>query len=422
MLRKIIALLLVLSIILALTACSPASENAVANQPEATQPTGGEQPANAEKPVNTDQTETSVATVTENEWGIANKMNDGSETTDELYALAQKEGAVVMYSISSRCTKVAESFNAQYPGVVMEAYDLNTAEIVEKVTREYDSGIQNCDVVHAKDMDGAKYNELVLTNILHNYYPDDISAHIDEGARKYAMPLYIELISLFYNYELCNNTPPITSWWDLTKEEWAGKYYLPSMSSTGDYVAIMTAFTMYSDDFAADYKKVFGEDITYTCGIENAGYELLYRLVKNNPLVIGSVDEGLETLSLSNEVLIGWGPSSKIRNNESKGWKLAPINVTPYTGIPAQNNLYIVDNCAHPNAAKLLVRWMLGESDGNGEGRAPWATLGGWSVRDDVTDAEGQIPLDEILLCESDPVYIYENIADVVDFFIAANS
>ena len=53
-----------------------------------------------------------------NEWAIANKINDGSETAAELYELAKAEGSVVLYSISSRCTKVADSFNAQYPGVV----------------------------------------------------------------------------------------------------------------------------------------------------------------------------------------------------------------------------------------------------------------------------------------------------------------
>ena len=349
-----------------------------------------------------------------NEWAIANKINDGSETAEELYELAKAEGSVVLYSISSRCTKVADSFNAQYPGVVCEPYDLGSEELAEKVILEHESGIQNCDVVHCKDMDGYYYNDFVSENIFHIYRPDDIAAHIDEGLRQYTMPMYVELQNWFYNYELCDEQP-INSWWDLTKPEWAGKFYFSVPTSSGDVTASLTALTAYSDEFAANYKEVFGEEIEYTCGVENAVYELIYRLYNNNPLESGT-DAALEGLSLADEVLIAMGPSSKLRNNASKGWKLKEIEITPYVGIPATNVLYIVDNCPHPNAAKLLVRWMMGEADGTGEGNKPFQTLGGWSVRDDIADTEGMTTLAEMNIVPEDPTYVYENISDLIDF------
>ena len=349
-----------------------------------------------------------------NEWAVANKINDGSETAAELYELAKAEGSVVLYSISSRCTKVADSFNAQYPGVVCEPYDLGSEEIAEKVIREHESGIQNCDVVHCKDMDGYYYNDFVLENIFHIYRPDDIVSHIDESLRQYTMPMYVELQNWFYNYELCDEQP-INSWWDLTKPEWSGKFYFSVPTSTGDVTASLTALTAYSDEFAANYKEVFGEEIEYTCGVENAVYELIYRLYNNNPLESGT-DAALEGLSLADEVLIAMGPSSKLRNNASKGWKLKEIEIEPYVGIPATNVLYIVDNCPHPNAAKLLVRWMMGETDGTGEGNKPFQTLGGWSVRDDIADTEGMTTLAEMNIVPEDPSYVYENISDLIDF------
>jgi iron(III) transport system substrate-binding protein len=113
------------------------------------------------------------------------------------------------------------------------------------------------------------------------------------------------------------------------------------------------------------------------------------------------------------------GPSSKLRNNASKGWKLKEIKIEPYVGIPATNVLYIVDHCPHPNAAKLLVRWMMGEADGTGEGNKPFQTLGGWSVRDDIADTEGMCTLEDMNIVPENPAYVYDNISDLIDFCLS---
>ncbi len=395
MAKKLFALALTLLMVLSMTACVTEPAGTVGNPGSDTLPTGTIPPEAAS-------------------WAAENKIDDGSQTAEELYELAKKEGKVVLYSISSRCTKVADSFNAQYPGVVCEAYDLNSGEIVEKIMREYDSGIINCDVVHCKDMDGAYHTEFVQKGLFHVYRPDDIIAHIPENLRQYTMPFYIELQNWFYNYELADEQP-INSWWDLTKPEWSGKFNFTAPTSTGDVTAALTALTAYSDEFAANYEEVFGEPITYTCGVENAVYELIFRLQNNNPLQM-KTDESLEALSMADSLIISMGPSSKLRNNASKGWKLKEIKIEPYVGIPATNVVYIVDHCPHPNAAKLLVRWICGEADGKGEGNKPFQTLGGWPVRDDIPATEGMSTLESMNIIPEDPAYVYAHIADLIDF------
>ncbi len=125
------------------------------------------------------------------EWAVANKINDGSETVEELYELAKKEGSVVFYSISSRSGKVAESFMAQYPGVTATAYDISSDELMEKITREYDAGIRNADVIHCKDLDGSVFMEKVQNGIFRNYFPEEILATISNPElTQYSMPLY----------------------------------------------------------------------------------------------------------------------------------------------------------------------------------------------------------------------------------------
>ncbi len=73
---------------------------------------------------------------------------------------------------------------------------------------------------------------------------------------------------------------------------------------------------------------------------------------------------------------IGFCASSKLRKNEDNNWCLAPVNLEPTTGIPQINTLYVVGECEHPNAAKLLVRFMMGGADGDVSGYKYFNTLG----------------------------------------------
>jgi iron(III) transport system substrate-binding protein len=355
------------------------------------------------------------------DWAKENKINDGSQTEDELYELAKQEGQVTVYSISSRITSVKTSFEKRYPGITVNAFDINSNELHEKVSREYEAGIYNADLVHIKDEDGAIYQEMVLPGKFNLYFPSDICAHIPESSRKYAMPLYVELAQWFYNAELYS-APPVTSWWDLTKPEWKSRLVLQDPLSANTYIINFAAFVENAKLFEEDYERVFGEKIQLSPGCPTAAHELIKRLVDNDPVFESSSDavcEAVGTKGQKGPGLLGWAASSKLRKNESDGWVLAPINITPATSLQNQNNLYIVDHAPHPHAAKLLLRWMLGGTDGAGEGFSPFNTLGGWSVRDDVIPAPGNPPLAEVSTFDGDPNYLYANVPDMKDFWIS---
>lgn len=355
------------------------------------------------------------------QWANENKISDGSQTVDELYELAKQEGSVIFYSISSRSGKVAESFMAQYPGITATAYDISSDELMEKITREYDAGIRNADVIHCKDLDGSVFMEKVQKGIFHNYFPADIVATISNPElTRYSMPLYWELNQWFYSSALYE-AAPIDSWWDLTRDEWRGNLLMQNPIGNMNYIAVFTSFLQYEDAIRADYEREFGKPLSeYTCGRESAAYELLYRVLKSDVTFTSSSDEVCESVAGPGvtEKKLGYGASSKIRKNKDNGWTLAPINILPSTGIPNPNNLYIVNEAPHPNAAKLLVRWMTGETDGKGAGFAPFNTQGGWSVRDNVPLAEGSTPLSEINYWNFEPMFIYENIQNMTDFIL----
>ncbi len=73
----------------------------------------------------------------------APKQENWAETVKKATA----EGKVVIYSSSSRIHRVKDLFEKTYPGIKLEAYNIESLKLVEKFGREYKSGIYNVDVI-----------------------------------------------------------------------------------------------------------------------------------------------------------------------------------------------------------------------------------------------------------------------------------
>lgn len=356
------------------------------------------------------------------EWEQKANIFATDETDEELYQQAIEEGGTVtLYSISSRCGKVAEAFMAKYPELKCESFDISTNELLEKVTREHEAGQYVADVVHIKDQDGSLYNEYVKNKVFYLYQPADIFSHIDPQYTDTATPLYIELTQLFYNAEAYPDGSPITNIWQLTEPQWQGKIMMQNPLDNLSWGSWITGFCVgeVPDQLAAAYKELYGEDLVLSEGCANAGYEFLKRLHDNKPTYTSSSDEIAESVGTpgQSDPPVGFSASSKLRKNEDNGWVLAPVNLYPTTGIPAINTLYVVEGCQHPAAAKLLIRFMMGGIDGDTSGYEPFNTLGGWPVRDDIEPAEGSVPYAEMNVSPFDPDEIYVNYNTVRDFW-----
>lgn len=355
-------------------------------------------------------------------WEESSNIFATDETDEELYQQAIEEGGTVtLYSISSRCNKVAEAFMAKYPELTCEAFDISTNELLEKVTREHEAEQYVADVVHIKDQDGSLYNEYVKNKVFYLYQPADIFAHIDPSYTATATPLYIELTQLFYNAEAYPDGSPVTNIWELTEPQWQGKIMMQNPLDNVSWGSWITGFCVgdVPDQLAAAYEELYGEELVLSDGCANAGYEFLKRLHDNNPTYTSSSDDIAEAVGTKGQAdpPIGFCASSKLRKNADNDWVLAPVNLYPTTGIPAINTLYVVEGCQHPAAAKLLIRFMMGGIDGDTSGYDEFNTLGGWPVRDDIEPAEGSVPYDEMYVSDFDPDEIYVNYNTVRDFW-----
>ncbi|MDQ0207390.1 ABC transporter substrate-binding protein [Alkalicoccobacillus murimartini] len=344
---------------------------------------------------------------------------EANESPEELYELAKEEGKVVVYSQSSRIKDVKASFEKEYPGIQVDAFDLGTIEIVEKVAREQEAGLNTADVVFVKDGGGVVSGELLSEGMLHKYAPDDLVASLDDSfLDEPGLPFYFSTRAIFVNNEVYDDST-ITNWWDLTDEEWKSKIVMDDPLLSSDTLDLFTTIVQNADDMEEAYKQKFGEEIELD-GTDNAGYEFIKQLLANDPVFVSSGDDVVEAVGTPGQEKppVGITTSSKSRHIEEQGYMAEFLyDVEPKMSVAGTSYLYMANNAEHTAAAKLLIRWMAGEADGQGEGFRPYNVPGSWSTRTDVS-VDGQRSSDELTLWPYDGEFLYDNSNDVRNFIL----
>jgi ABC-type Fe3+ transport system, periplasmic component len=341
-----------------------------------------------------------------------------AESVDELYAKAKEEGKLIVYSTSGRANDAAETFMKQYPGIKVEVSKVKSDEMMDKVTKEQDAGQFNPDVIITKEVSGAVEEEMVMTGRYLKYLPEDIAPMVDEPYRTQAEAYanYVEFRTLFYNKSTYAEAP-VTNWWDLTTPEFKGKVYTADPLSSPAFMDLFTTMVINSDDMAAAYKEKFGKDIVLN-GTDNAGYEFIQELFDNGLIVLKGSDDVLDAIGKAKSEALGLAVSGDVSKNEEKGWTIAPIyDIKPKTSVPDSGYFFIANKAPHEAAAKLFIRWMMGEKDGSGEGLAPFNEVGSWVPRSDVK-TKNDISFEELNLWLFDGDALYKTAPKVRDFWI----
>ncbi|WP_216664419.1 MULTISPECIES: ABC transporter substrate-binding protein [unclassified Oceanispirochaeta] len=335
---------------------------------------------------------------------------------DELYELAKAEGKVVIYSMSSRVKK--DAFETRYPGVELVVYDMREAEILEKYQREHEAGISSADVIFVKDALGAVQIEFVDRGLLHQYLPADMMATAPEEFQSGSYSPYFEMKQIFYNTEV-NDASPVDNWWDLTRPEYSGKIMMRNPLDTATNMNLFLTMTRYHEEMEKAYEVEFGEKLVLN-GTENAGYEFIKRLIANDLVLTtsdGDIIDAIGAPGQSNPP-IGLVTSSKMRKADEDMLIGVSESMDPRMGNLDPAFLFVADKSEHPNAAKLLIRWMGGEKDGKGEGFAPFHVRGSWPTRADVPTIQTQA-LDTLNVWDRDPMYSYQNLDTVRNYWLS---
>lgn len=334
-----------------------------------------------------------------------------------IEAAAKREGSVVVYSLSSRINDVAKTFTERY-GIQVQAFDIGQAELVEKLTREQEAGVFNADVVFVGDAP-IVLNEVVPRGLVVNYVPSDLTELVPPAAREPLLTHHFGAKVLMYNADAYPNGPGIDTVWDLTRPEWKGRLTMKDPLKAPESLAFLATIASRATELEALYEREFGEKLVTK--EKSAGYEWLKRLLANDPALTSGDDETAKAVGERGRPNppIGFLGQSKMRLNRDQGLALAIAKgVAPASGSMYPVFVCVASRAPHPNAAKLMVRWMMGDEKG-GQGFRPYYLEGDYPARTDVPLPDGVSPAKDLGIVAIDPAWVYEHGLEIRDFWIA---
>lgn len=427
--KKILAMLLALTMVLALAAC-----------------TGGPAGSN----------ENEIVTGVEAIDVIGEDGIDWNHlSTEELYEMAKAEGGTItIYSTTADADTARKYIRDVYPDLNFEYISCDTNTVMPKIEMEAQSGTPMADVLMVKDASGEIFNELVLWDLVKIFYPADICAHIKDEMLTYGLPLYSTFNPWFYNTRMYDSVP-IESWWDIVKgynvdtqsyKDAAGNptqywtIYSKDITSPS-YAALWAQLISDSDKLQAQYEAQYGEPLTFTYtehlqntpGVmelpeNNAGVELFWRFSQMTITPLADGDAVVEAVHDSvNGPTLGLCSASKLDNSKQaqgeNGMDIAWVTgLKPYTAQDAAAYSYVVSNCDNPAGARLYIRFLMGDTDGQSGCYTVFDKLGHWSVRDDIEYKKSGIAYEDVNLTAPNYNEIYANYPNVKAYWNLWNS
>ena len=185
-----------------------------------------------------------------------------------IEAAARKEGEVVIYSVSSRIFKLQKIFKEKF-GVKIIGHDISSAIQLEKFRREHKAKIYQVDVLFNNETP-LLHNEFLPRKLIWNFVPDSVAGKLDKSEKE---PFLVQRWSsrvLFYNGTKYPNGAPIDSLWDLTREEWKGKFLMPNPLESSVQANVIQTILAHPKEMAAEYERKFGKPISYSKKVKKA--------------------------------------------------------------------------------------------------------------------------------------------------------
>src|SRR5690625_682071 len=342
------------------------------------------------------------------------------ETTEELYEKAKEEGEVVVYSATSAVEKVGLAFEEEYPDVKAVVTKVSDPDIFEKINREHESGVKNADVIFGKGTNGSWVNEMLPEGVIYDYKPEEIVSTIKEPYKDYAgIGLISEIITVLYNTD-AYDAPPIDNWWDLTTPEWESKVIMKDPLSAPDIQDLFMAMVKHSDEMEEAYEEKFNEEIELD-GTENAGYEFIKRLLENDAILMSSMGDSVDAVAESTDEKSPVVISSTVKLRDVVDNE-APLDMIPElqpkASVPGTSKVFLVNEAENVSAAKLFIRFMAGDEDGEGKGFESFNNPGTFATRS-VIEQDNWLPaIDELNVWEEDETYNYDNAEEMRNFLL----
>lgn len=299
---------------------------------------------------------------------------------------ARAEGALLVYSTTSRTATAAEAFSAM-TGIAIEVVRLGEQDLIQRAYQEAVSGVNAVDMIVVEDWVAAR-ELLSNTGYFVNYVPPTARALF---AERYQDPLVLGFINRVFGYNTeAYAADPFVSVWDLTTPAYAGRVMIRDVAITGEHQNAFTEWVRRSDELEAAYERRFGEPLVMTEA--NAGLEWIKRFLENDPIVMTSdtrISEAVGARGQENPPFGMFYVYSKHRDVPLQDLALLDSRqIDPTLGYYYPIILQLSANAAHPNAAKAFMEYL-----GTLEGFAPWADSPGvYSPNPNQVPFEGDMP------------------------------
>ena len=392
----------------------------------------GKAPATTVPPIAKPDDTAVPETLTANEqWAKDNGFGPYQSATDDwtaIEAAAIKEGKISIYANSGGIEDLAEPWAALYPDIEWDGAD--TDGIDTKMQAEQESGNVIGDVWFNSD-GHILFGKFVPNQWLWSFVPADVVIPEVSAERPFAIARHSTDV-IGYNNKFYPNGCPVTNIWQIVEEKYRGKFFMEDPMSDVSTMAKVATFVQNGDEMAQAYQALYGKEwttdpmtATDSSGqvVENAGYLFLKKLAANDAVVLDDGDmvdaafAGLE-LPAGEEPGFGWTGYSSVEATQDGELNMAPcFGLDPVMGVFKTSYLAIANNAPHPNAAKLFIRFALSEA-----GFEPWNEIGSYPAAEGLPVFKDNLPLAELKpqVWEMDPVFDWENVSKVRDFWAAS--
>ena len=261
-----------------------------------------------------------------------------AQTTDELYEGAKKEGEVTWY-VSQFSTGLAEDlgamFSEKYPGISVNVIRATGQVIYARLAQDIRAGVAQADVFSGTDI--GHLHELKSQNMLMEFTPpdaDSVRAPFKDMEPGFWYATTANPTVMAYNTDQVSAEDAPKNWSDLTDPKWKGKVAVTHPGFSGG-----------AGTWAGLMEKLYGDD--YFTGLRD-----------NDPYIGRSLIDP-PTVIAAGERAVGIAVYSVAVRNKMQGNPIEIIYPTDGAKV-SLGGTAILANAPHPNAAKLLLNFIIG--------------------------------------------------------------
>lgn len=407
--KKLLALLLVGSMVASLGACSTSQSS-------------------TESPDIVKESEPVESTPVAEPTTVAEKLAAAAAMTDEeLYVKAQDEinaGAEMsFYSTTSFAEKAAENFMSDYPALAGKVTynEIDDGETYSILSKTIGSGANNMDM--ALTQNGADLKTYLLDEgLTYAYFPESMKSVVPE---EYQSPAVVTFINSLFIYHNGNGSINLTNVWQLTEPEWKDKVFFkdPTNETVNINFLIMLTSPEWVDRMEKAYEAQYGKPWEST-EFENASYEWIDGFLKNVSYTYTSASKMATGIASGNPGNLGLFVFSKLRKvDEADRGNLTVVqfenDVEGFSGFMYNIYATVCMDTDCPYTCALFINYLLSEA--GFAGPDSWNSSQGYyspnntiEKPDDIDDEAYSYWSDKLVF--EDMEYIYENSADVYDF------